>query len=285
MGSRLGRGKAFIFAVVAVLVAGAAARASTLVTETFSSNTDLAGSGWESLNNRSSPQNFGWSNTDNTGSSVNPPVSGTATGAGELGGTVTRAGSPASFYAYNVGSVDPTVDDIDARGVIRYSSGSGGFNLGYFRGASSYGSGGNAVNFVGFFFDDARNAYATVFDANGSRSRDDSPYDLVAGQTHAFRMQYKTNGFNPDTLVLTLDGNVFTMGLGPITPPPLLPFTHFGILPTSAAGPSAQIWLDDLTFTTNPAVPEPGALGVLGAISMAARRRGQRERRRVVLRA
>jgi hypothetical protein len=256
--------------VVAAVARPGAAAAAELVTETFDTNTDTAGSRWEGLNNRVSPQSFGWSNTNNTGSTVNPPLGGTATGAGELGGTISRAASPPSFYGYNIGSLDLT-QDLEVRGVIRYSGGSGGFNLGYFRGASSYGTGGNAANFMGVFFDDAKNSYVTTYDANGARERSDSPYDLVQNVTHAFRIEYRTNGFNPDTIRFTLDGNLFVHAVG-INPPTMLPFTHFGLLPTSAAGSSAQIWLDDLTFTTNPTVPEPAALGALAVLGVVARR-------------
>jgi hypothetical protein len=240
-----------------------------LITESFDVNTDLSNSGWESLNNRTSPQNYGWSNTNNTGSMVNPPISGTASGAGELGGTITRDSTPPTFYGFNVGSIDLS-EDFEARGVIRYSSGTGGFNLGYFRGAESYGSSGNARNFVGYFFDDSRDAYSVIFNPTGGRERSDSPYNLVAGRTHAFRMEYRTNGFNPDTLVLTLDGNVHVQPVG-LVPPDLLPFTHFGILPTSADGGSGVVWLDDLTFTSN-RVPEPASFGLIICIAAAALR-------------
>lgn len=266
--SALSRFAAFL--LVAVLAQPALS--SFLFTENFNTNADLAGSGWEFEHNRTAPQNYGWSNTNNTGSTVNPPVSGTATGAGELGGAVSRTGSPPTFYGYNIGSID-LHQDFEARGVIRYSGGSGGFNLGYFRGAESYGSGGNAVNFVGYFFDDSRDAWAVIFRSDGSRDRSDSPYNLVLGTTHAFRMQYKTNGFNPDTLVVTLDGNVHTQAVGFITPS-LLPFTHFGILPTSAPGSTGTVWLDDLTFTVNPVIPEPSGLGLLaGLVGLIALRR------------
>src|SRR6476619_5931169 len=40
---------------------------------------------WTGINNRSGVQNYGWTNTDNTGNSVNSPDH-TATGAGEIGG-------------------------------------------------------------------------------------------------------------------------------------------------------------------------------------------------------
>jgi hypothetical protein len=270
-------GREKLLGLILILATGVPALGTLMVTESFNINTDTAGSGWEYANNRTSPQNFGWSNSNNTGSAVNPPF-GTATGAGEMGGTISRAATPASFYGYNVGSI--TLDqDFEARGVIRYVGGSGGFNLGFFRGASSFGSGGNAVNFVGFFFDDAKNSYATIFDASGARNRSDSPYDLISGTTQAFRMEYRTNGFNPDTLVLTLDGNSHTLLAG-ITAPSLLPLTHFGILPTSAAGSAATLYRDDLTFTTNP-VPEPGAMGLLalsGFLSLRRRRRGANQR-------
>jgi hypothetical protein len=265
----------FVALAVALALSVPAAAAPFLVTQDFTNNTDLPGSGWESLNNRTGGQNYGWTNTNNTGNTVLPPL-GAATGTGELGGTITRDSSPANFYGYNVGSI--TLDeDFEASGVIRYSVGTGGFNLGYFRGASSYGSAGNAVNFVGFFFDDSRNSYATIYNAAGGRDRSDSPYDLIANRVHAFRMQYKTNGFNPDTLVLTLDGNVHTHAVG-ITAPNLLGLTHFGILPASADGNPALVYLDDLTFTVNP-IPEPSAaVGVLAVTMLTLLRRSSRRR-------
>jgi hypothetical protein len=264
--------------MIVIVSASPSLAAIAMVTENFNTNTDTNGSRWEFLNNRVSPQNYGFSNTNVTGNTLNPPVSGTATGAGELGGTITRAASPPTFYGYNVGAVELT-QDFEARGVIRYVTGSGGFNLGYFRGASSYGSSGNAANFVGVFFDDARNSFTTIYDSSGNRDRQDTPYDLATNTTHAFRIEYRTNGFNPDTLRWTLDGNLFVQAVG-VNPPAMQPFTHFGILPTSAAGSSATVWLDDLTFTTN--IPEPGwcvALSTTGLLGLSGRRRTRRKRR------
>src|SRR5688572_16450161 len=118
-------------AVLAAAVAGLSAPAygASLVTENFNTNTDTY---WTHPNTRTAPQNYGWSNTDNTGTAVNPP-GGTATGAGELGGTLQRSSGPANFYGFNVGTIGIN-EGFEASGVIRLMSrgGSSGFFLGYF---------------------------------------------------------------------------------------------------------------------------------------------------------
>src|SRR5262245_14671959 len=81
---------------------------------TFNFTTDPV---WDELNNRSAPQNYGFSNTDHTGAAVSPP-GGIASGAGEIGGVIRRAGSPANYYAYNLGTSLSINDAFSASGVI-----------------------------------------------------------------------------------------------------------------------------------------------------------------------
>src|SRR5215212_8063614 len=100
-----GRLKVAAFAAAALAFGGVSF--GGVVTENFSTNTDGY---WEHLNNTTAPQNYAWSNTDNTG------TSGGGSGAGELGGTITRDASPANFYAFNVGSLDPDTEAFSASG-------------------------------------------------------------------------------------------------------------------------------------------------------------------------
>src|SRR5262245_57471251 len=86
------------------------------VNENF--NSDPAARGWSGVNNTSGGQNYGFSNTDNTGTAVNPP-SGTATAAGEMGGTLTRSSGPANFYGLDLGgALNSDTTDFVVNGVI-----------------------------------------------------------------------------------------------------------------------------------------------------------------------
>src|SRR5687768_137675 len=103
-------------AAILAAVAGISVPAfgASLVTENFSNNTNTY---WDHPNTTSPPQNYGWSNTDNTGTAVNPP-GGTASGAGELGGTLQRSGGTPNFYGFNVGTLSIN-ESFEASGVIR----------------------------------------------------------------------------------------------------------------------------------------------------------------------
>src|SRR5262245_7570257 len=132
-------------AFVACLATIAFARpAPPLVSESFGSNTDGP---WDDYQNKINGQNYAWSNTDFTGTTVNPP-GGTATGAGELGGTFQRnpegATSPpapnANYYAWQIGTIAPGSTELHAKGVYVETQlgGSTGLLIGFFKDATSW---------------------------------------------------------------------------------------------------------------------------------------------------
>src|SRR6185295_19143620 len=89
------------------------------VLERFTDNTDAY---WDGLGTRTSPQNFGWSALDTTGTAVNPPSGVAASAGGEMGGNIARNGSVHAYYGFATGNI--TADDtLHADGVYRYSSG------------------------------------------------------------------------------------------------------------------------------------------------------------------
>lgn len=252
----------------------ASAFGSFLVTENFNSNTDGY---WEHQNNTTSPQNYAWSNTDNTGTAVNPP-SGSATAAGELGGTIARDSSPANFYGFNVGTLDPDTESFLARGVLRVvgsPGGSSGFYVGFFNGASSYGSGGDPANFMGIGFGDMVNAQAFIFSSTQGRDRSGVDPSIGTNTTVPFSISWApppAGGSNKGELTVVLPSGTQLVSYGGDLPN-LNPFTHFGIFATSADGGSGEVYLDDLTFSSENQIPEPASIGLLGLGSLIAFRR------------
>ncbi|HWB54284.1 MAG TPA: PEP-CTERM sorting domain-containing protein [Tepidisphaeraceae bacterium] len=267
-------GKFIAFIVAAGLVAPAFG-ALQQVTDNFNSNTD---SYWDGVGNRTSPQNFGWSNSDNTGNSVNPP-SGTATGGGEMGGQITRNGNIQAYYAFNVGSVTSS-DVLSASGVYQYVSGSGGINIGWFLGATSTGSGGDDRNFIGISLDDGKNVYTHASTGSGDyREQASDIPTLTAGVTYPFSIVFDPAANGGQGTITATFGNsthVENIQSGVIGSIPAL--DHFGLFPVgSSAVHTVTAYMDDLTFTSaNPLpAPEPASLGMLsaGAILLSRRRR------------
>jgi hypothetical protein len=242
------------------------------VTENFNNNTDLPGSGWESLNNRVG-QDYGWSNSNNAG--------GAATG--ELGGSVFRSTTP-NFYGFNVGTISPN-EAWSFSGKLRSNAAEGALYLGYFRGASSY-SGpspapGDANNFMGIFLNDGREIYTRIWSKNSnSDPRRAAALDLTLGAVNTFSMTYDPlggpSGFGQ--MNLTINGNSFAHNLDNGWKGILDEFTHFGVFPVNTASPSPSIiYLDDVTFSSENAVPEPASLGLLGVGVVLAMRRARRD--------
>lgn len=258
-----------VFAVALAIASGVAPPAfGATVSENFDNNTDLAGSGWEFLNNRTPPQSYGWSDASNL------------SGSAALGGVIQRDSSPANFYAANIGSFDPDTETFTASGTMYVKSGPGGssgFYLGWFNGASSYGSGGDPANFAGIGFGDMRNAQAFIF--SDTQGRDRSGVDPA----QAFDAQYSwsmtwnpppAGGSEKGQLVVTLPTGTQSVSYGGDLPN-LDPFTHFGVMGISADGGSGEFYLDNLSYSSKNPVPEPASLSLLamGAVAALGRRR------------
>ena len=230
------------------------------VTETF--DDDPASRGWGGVDNRSYPQDYGFSTSDITGGTVNPP-NGTATFGGEFGGTLTRQaatmyGGMDNFYGVDLGGeIDIITESFSVSGVIhlQWRDGGSGYYLGYSRGVSSYidppGEDGDASNFIGLQFDDGHNGIAILWGSGGGRDRDVGAGNLPVGTTVPFSMDYDPNGNDGRgelTTVVNTTSHVFQIpGSNKYD---LDPLTHFGIFPVSASGAESTVWIDDLTYTT-----------------------------------
>ncbi len=255
------------------------------VTETFTANTDLY---WEGVSNRTAPNNYGWSATDMTGTAVNPPGpdgipgnadDGVATGAGEFGGMLSRGGPVPSFYGFDVGSIDPT-EAFNVSGVIRSNAADGAFFLGYSTGADSFPDiNGDLKNFIGVLVNDGKDVFGFLYTRNRNRTGAELPtLDLTIGAPTPFGLAYTppSGGVGTSSLRVSV-GNAsatanFENGFAGITDP----LTRFGIFPARNGTSTAEVYFDDVTFTSDNAIPEPASLGLLGLGGLLAMRRVRR---------
>lgn len=246
--------------------------AAVQVTERFNDNP--ASRNWSGTNNTTSPQSYGFSNTDTTGTAVVPP-GGTASAAGEFGGTITRTTTP-TFYGANLGgNLNIGTTNFTVTGVINVAgNGGSGWYLGYGNGTGSFGSGGDEKNFLGIQFDDGRQPLPVAYTPGQSRTRISLP-TLTDNTTVPFSMSYDNtaNGGN-GAMTVTIGGNTGTLNINKAD---YTAFTTFGAMPVSAAGGGSSFWIDDLTYTaiTAPPVPEPASVGLmsLAGLGFVARRR------------
>jgi len=255
-----------------VIVLGASASVfGATVSENFNNNTDGY---WDHSNNQPpavTPQNYGWRAADGT---VNQ------SGSNALGGSFVRSAAPANFYGFNIGSHDPAAEGFTASGkvFIQQRDGGAGWNFGFFSGASSYGSGGDARNAMVFGLSDGNNSQLFSYSNTGGRDRSGIETNLPAGGQYTFDMTWQpppAGSSEKGLLTAHVNGVTHSLQPGDISWDPI---THFGVFSTSAAGGTAVGYLDDLTFTSKNPIPEPAslsllAMGVLGTL----RRRRRRE--------
>jgi hypothetical protein len=229
------------------------------VLETF--DTDPAARGWAGVDNLTPPQAYGFSTGDVTGTAVNPP-GGMATGGGEMGGLFhrqhpTALGGMDSFYGVALGGeLDISTDAFAVSGVMYVEShaNASGVYFGYSRGVESYTDGfeaGDAKNFIGVQLDDmGEDVIGIVWSQGGGRDRDLAVPDIPAGMTVPFSMDYNPNGNGGNgALAFNINGVAYTFNLPGGVKNDVQALTHFGIMPVSADGESAVMWLDDLRYT------------------------------------
>jgi hypothetical protein len=252
-----------------------------LVTINESFNDDPSGRGWGGVGNTTAPNNYGFSNTDNTGSVVNPP-GGTATGAGEAGGHVNRG--PNSFYGLDLGGsgIDPKTTDMSVKGVlVQMSSGSSStLNFGWGQGINSAnGSGGEPGALLGMSWDDGWNGSGGLrARGNGFGISGANGPSLTNGGNPAavlpFEMTWDAESGGPGTgtLTMNLDGNIGTLNIGGGDYNDIPVMTHWGMWGRTNASPDNgnTIFIDDISAT---AVPEPASLGLLSLGALAGLRR------------
>jgi hypothetical protein len=212
--------------------------------EDFTTNSDGR---WIGNGNRSGANNnYGWSDTDVTGTSPNPPGGATASGAGELGGSIQRGNF--SDYGYNIGSLTPT-DTLHADGVYHWISGSGNWFFGFYNQASHMTAGGDPRNFIGFQLDDSRAVLVHNARSDHNDRTHQGPQQLPMATTVTWSLDYDGNGqttfvINGSTYVHNSGSGYFTGGGGPATV-----FNRFGLFPGSTSDSAGQFGMDDITFT------------------------------------
>jgi PEP-CTERM motif len=250
-----------------------------VINESF--DTDPAARGWGGVANAIAPNNYGFSNTDNTGSAVNP-TGGTATGAGEVGGFINRG--PNSFYGVDLGGpVDFKTNDMNIKGVLRLTArgSSSTLSLGWSQGfATATGPGnGETGAFAGMRWDDGFNGSGGLqvrgdgfgIDGGTGPSLPD-PNTVDPTPTLPFEMNWDTDGVGSATLTMNLNGVIGTATVsgGDFNDIPML--THWGMFGRTNASPDNgnTLWIDDLTFT---AVPEPASMCLLALGGLVALRR------------
>jgi len=227
---------------------------------------------------------YGFKATDDTGSAVNPPAGGgVATGAGEIGGVMNRAGN--SFYGVNLGgAVDFNTVDMNVKGVLRQmqAKGSSTLNLGWSKGIATLNAGtGNVDSALFVSWDDGANGSAPGMRGRSSTGSgigtDTAVPNLVTGDpTRPFEFNWNSTT------------NVFSFTLGGVTSnmPALTEadvtalgdLTHWGLWGRVNSSPDDagnQLRIDDVTYTTPNAIPEPASLGLLslGGLALIRRRR------------
>jgi hypothetical protein len=227
--------------------------------EDFTTNSDGR---WIGNGNRSNPQpgglgnNYGWSDSDNTGTSPNPPSGQTATGTGEFGGSIQRGNF--SDYGYNIGTLLPD-QPFHADGVYTWVGGSGNWFVGFYNQAFHMTAGGDPRNFVGIQMDDSRAAlYHNARSDHNDRTHN-GPAQVVSEDVPVtWSIDY--NGAGQTTFTIGSDVNIvlnsgsgyFTGGGGPPTV-----FNRFGFFPGSTSDSAGQVAFDDITFTLGTIITTP----------------------------
>jgi hypothetical protein len=262
------------------VVAGLSASAFGVITITETFDDDPTARGWSGVANDDGVFNdYGFSNTDTTGSAVNPSW-GSATGAGEIGGKVNRG--PDSFYGVDLAQgspIDFSTTDMFVSGVMNNpSSGSSTtLNMGWSQGFTSVvGDGGDPTSALFITWDDGVAGDLEARSATGGIDSTSGPNRPIGGPTIPFTMDWDSA---TGTLTVDLNGDVGTLVLGN-DKNDLPDLTHWGLWGRTNHSPdnSNFIWIDDLQYTGNaPPIPEPTSLALLGlgGVALLGRRRSR----------
>jgi hypothetical protein len=248
---------AFAFAILA----NSSAFGVPTVYENFTNDTDAY---WDGSGNRSNPgaNDYGWSDSDNTGNVVTAP-SGNVSAAGEAGGFMQRGNT--SYYGFDTGDINPETDTFHADGVYRYVSGSGNMFFGFFN-AASHMTGGDTRNFIGIQMDDGRAALYHGSTGVSQHREHNGPVD-VASSGATIKWSIDWDPVNGADMTIGSDSAHVDSEFGGEAHAML---NRFGFFSGDTSDTVGQVYWDDITFSSNNPVPEPATLVLLsvGLLSM-----------------
>jgi len=206
------------------------------VTETFDTEATTTANGWKGNGNKTSPNNYGWADTDE--------VLGTGTG-GAAGGVFSRRIDFSYFADTKIGRFDRT-DTLSLSGNFRLANDNfdGAFYLGYFDVANP-----NASNFVGIMFKEpiptTSNPFRGVASVNGSSNTSD--FNLNQNERIDFVLTWTGTADGSGTLSGTLTGQNVNVSV----PAGTGAFTAFGLLNggmSNSSEKTGNCYFDNLTY-------------------------------------
>lgn len=232
---------------------------------------------WDGLDNKAAPNDFGFSNSNFTGA---------ASGAGEAGGVLSR--DPVSWYAADVGELDPSTNALSVTGT----------------GYLDLDSNNDGQSFFGWFDADTPHTDQYPKDFIGFRLVNDPPYQIrmlyatggIVGQQvvaqfgdstgfdeevpFTFDMNYDPSAnFGDGRMTLSINASSdIPLNFGAGHKDAFSTLDHFGMISPNIPGSakSSTVFYDDLNYTAN-TIPEPGSATFLAlggiALGMLCRRR------------
>lgn len=255
-------------AFLCLLLTSAAFAAPYQINETFDVDP-----GWDGFQNQTPDNDFGWSNTNNTGA---------PSGAGELGGTLAR--DPRGWYADDIGVLDASTDALSMSGtmVINFDANNDGASyLGWFD-ADDLGNESYPEHWMGFRLqNDPPFQVRILWTTGGPLGQEvaaNEGTDWDNGVAFPFEFSYDPSANSGNGQIVAQVGTaapvISNLGLGDkdIFPD----FDHWGLI--SSNFPDSfklvEVFIDDVTYTSN-AIPEPASITLIGLalLALGARRR------------
>jgi hypothetical protein len=199
--------------------------------------------GWDGVNNRTSPQNFGYSLTNHTGGGDSF----------EAGGTIVREDNPKAYYGANIGTLDLT-HPLKMTGALNpHTPGGGTIFIGFFNN-TNFGYPQN--NTLGLYLDGQNtftNAYIRAVNSAGTDERVGPVTTFSTNTDLKYDLRYNPSGGSGNgQLTLIINGGTpFVTNLPSGFKTSGASFNRFGIHNVGVDGGPFDAFIDDVTYTSS----------------------------------